>query len=120
MVWREPKDDCNDCYFCAVKTKSINRRNRNSLTYPNLDFAIGPVSHNEELPVPVFEGLPQLKYFLSGEEENVLIDSDKTLADSDFPQCLLSPQLFSQGELNDLAKNLNLSKKSSKLLAFKA
>ena len=71
MVWREPKDDCNHCYFCAVKTKSINWRNRNSLTYPNLDFGIGPVSHSEELPVPVFEGLPQLKSFLSSEEENV-------------------------------------------------
>ena len=33
MVWQEPKDDCNDCYFCAVKTKGINRKNRNCLTY---------------------------------------------------------------------------------------
>jgi len=117
MVWREPKDPCNDCYFCAVKTKGINRKNRNSLTYPNLNTAIRPVPHSEELPVPVSEGLPQLESSLSSEEEDISIDSDKTLADNDFPPSLLSSQLFSQGELNDLARDLNLSMESSELLA---
>ena len=54
MVWWEPKDHCNDCYFCAVKTKGINRKNRNSLTYPNLNSAMRPVPNSEELPVPCF------------------------------------------------------------------
>jgi len=57
----------------------------NSLTYPNLDSAIRPVPHSEELPVPVFEGLPQLESSLSSEEEDVSINSDNTLADNDFP-----------------------------------
>jgi len=100
-----------------VKTEGINRKNRNSLTYPNLDSAIRPVPYSEELPVPVFEGLPQLESPLSSEEEDVSIDSDNTLADNDFPPSLLSPQLFSQGELNDLARDLILSKESSELLA---
>jgi len=47
MVWREPKDHCNDCYFCAVKTEGINRKNSNSLTYPDVDSAIRPVPHTE-------------------------------------------------------------------------
>jgi len=117
IVWREPKDHCNDCYFCAVKTKDINRKNRNSLTYPDLDSAIRPIPHSEELPVPVFEGLRQLEFSLSSEEEDVSIDSDNTLANNDFPPSLLSPQLFSQGELNDLERDLNLSEESSELLA---
>ena len=117
MVWREPNDHCNDCYFCAVNTKGINRKKRNSLTYPNLDSAIRPVLHSEELPISVFEGLPQLESSLSSEEEDVLIDSDNTLADSDFLPSLLSPKLFFQGELHALAKDLNLSKESSELLA---
>jgi len=53
----------------------------NSLTYPNLDSAIRPVPHSEELPVPVFEGLPQLESSLSSEEDDV----SNTLADNDFP-----------------------------------
>jgi len=117
VVWREPKDHYNDCYFCAVKTKGINRNNRNSLTYPNLNSAIRPVPHIEELPAPVFESLPQLESSLSSEEEDVSIDSNNSLTDNDFPPSLLSPQLFSQGELNDMARDLNLSKESSEMLA---
>jgi len=117
MVWREPKDHSNDCYLCAVKSKGINRKNLNSVTYPNLDSAIRPVPHSKELPVPVFEGLQQLESSLSSEEEDVSIGSDSTLADNDFPPFLLSLQLFSQGELNELARDWNLSKESSELLS---
>jgi len=92
MVWREPKDHCNDCYFYAVKTKSINRKNRNSLTYSNLESAIRPVQHSEELPVPVLEGLPQLESSLSSEEEDVLTDSDNPLAGISFTLATLFPR----------------------------
>jgi len=67
------------------------------LKYPNLDSAIKPVPHSEELRVlvlPVPEGVPQLESSLSSEEEDVSIGSDNTVADNDFPPSLLSPQLF--------------------------
>ena len=86
------------------------------MTYTNLNFAFRPVPHSEELPVPVFKGLSQLESSLSSEED-ISIDSNNTLADNNFPPSLLSPQLFSQGDLNDLARDLNLSKESSELLA---
>ena len=53
MVWREPKNHFDDCCFCAVNTKEINRKNRNSLVYPNLESAIRPIPHCNEIPVPV-------------------------------------------------------------------
>ena len=117
MVWQEPKDHCSDCYFCGIKTKGINRKNRTSLTYPSLDSAIRPVPHSEQLPIPVFEGLPQLESALSSEDDLSSTDSETTIADNDFPSSLLPPLLFSQNELNDLARDLNLSKESSELLA---
>ena len=117
MVWREPKDHYSDCYFCEIKTKCINRKNRTSLTYPSLDSAIRPVPHSEELSIPVFEGLPQLESALSSEDNLSSTDSETTIAENDFPPSLLPPQLFSQNELNDLARDLNLSKESSELLA---
>ena len=109
MVWREPKDHYSDCYFCGIKTKGINRKNRTSLTYPSLDSAIRPVPPSEELPIPAFEGLPQLESALSSEDNLSSTDSETTIADNDFPPFLLPPQLFSQNELNDLARDLNLS-----------
>ena len=105
-----------DCYFCGIKTKGIHRKNRNSVSYPSLDSAIRPVPHSEELPVPVFEGLPQLEPTLSSEDDLSSTDAETTFADKDFTPSLLTPQLFSQ-ELNDLARDLNLSKESSELLA---
>ena len=117
MVWREPKDHYSDCYLCGIKTKGIKRKNRTSLTYPSLDSAIRPVPHSEELPIPVFEGLPQLESVLSSEDDLFSTNSETTIADNAFPPSLLLPQLFSQNELNDLARDLNLSKESSELLA---
>ena len=115
MVWREPKDHYNDCYFCGTKTKGINRKNRTSLTYPSLDLAIRPVPHSEELTIPVFKGLPQLESALSREDDLSSTDSETTIANNGFPSSLLPPQLFSQNELNDLARDLNLSKEFSEL-----
>ena len=117
MVWQEPKDRYCNCYFCGIKTKGINRKNRTSLTHPSLDSAIRPVPHSEELPIPVFEGLPQLESALSSEDDLSSTDSETTIADNDFPPSLLPPQLFSRNELNDLARDLNLSKEFSELLA---
>ena len=71
----------------------------------------------EELPISVFEGLPQLESALFSEDDLSFTDSETTTADNDFPPSLLPSQLFSQNELNDLARDLNLSKESSELLA---
>ena len=84
MRWREPKDHYSDCYFCGIKTKGINKKNRTSLTYLSLDSAIRPVPHSEELPIPVFEGLPQLESALSSEDDLSSTDSEYTIADNDF------------------------------------
>ena len=62
-VWREPKNHFDDCYAWV-----INRKNKKSLVYPNLESAIRPIPHCNEIPVPVFEGL--LKFELPGFEED--------------------------------------------------
>ena len=119
MVWREPKNHFDDCYFCAVNTKGINRKNRNSLIYPNLESAIRPIPHCSEIPVPVFKGLPELELPGSEEDKGSVLSTDSSEAtgsDAGFPPSSL-PRLFSQGELNDLTRDLNLSKESSELLA---
>ena len=108
----------DNCYFCAVNTKGINRKNRNSLVYPNLDSAIRPIPHCNKIPVPVFKGLPELQLPGSEEDQASVLSTDiseATVSDVGFPSSL--PQIFSQRELNNLTRNLNLSKESCELLA---
>ena len=67
----------------------------------------------------MFKGLPELELHGSEEDQAFLLStgsSEDTVSDVGFPPSLLS-QLFSQGKLNDLIKDLNLSKESSELLA---
>lgn len=53
MIWREPKNHIDDCYFCAVPPilEGVYQR-RKSIAYPSLASAIRPVPHDEALPIP--------------------------------------------------------------------
>ena len=103
--------------YCAVNTKGNNRK-KNPFVYPNRESAIRSIPHCNEIPVPVFKGLPELK--LPGSEEDKAFvlstgSSEDTASDVGFPPSLL--QFFSKEELNDLIGDLNLSKESSELPA---
>jgi len=78
MVWREPKSHFDDRYFSAVNTKGINRKNRNSLVYPNLESAIRPIPHCNEIPVPVFKGLPEFELPGSEEDQASVLSTDSS------------------------------------------
>jgi len=60
--------------------------------------------------------------YLSSERELISTDSDSTFANNVFPESFLSTQLFSYGEINDLAswqRVLDLYNKSSGLLGLR-
>lgn len=109
MVWREPRDHASDCYFCAINTTGINRKNRHSLQYPDLPSARRPVAHCEEIPVPAFTELPDSDDEATSADEGGYAEEEYKEQDG--------PQPFSQCELNDLVRDLSLSKTSSELLA---
>ena len=56
MVWREPTDHQNDCYFCMVHVTGINSRTLSNVEYPSIPSATRPVSNSNDLPVPIFQG----------------------------------------------------------------
>ena len=123
MVWREPTDHITNCYFCLVNTKGVGKRNRHKIIYPSIPSAIRPVPHSEELPPPVFNG------FDSSEDEGSEHDPEELKAceleqivseseDSTYEtEQSSAPQQFSQPELNDLVRDLGLSKKAAEILA---
>ena len=87
------------------------------MTYPDIPSAIRPVAHSDEIPVPVFAGLNEIN--------DDVISTTTSNTDEDEPTDVFQPSdadcdmpfLFSQAELNDLERNLYLSKMSAELLA---
>ncbi|KAL4131587.1 hypothetical protein QTP88_008880 [Uroleucon formosanum] len=98
MVWREQKNYYNDCYFY---------------------FAIRPVKHSASLPIPIppEEGLNlnikmECDQDSSDHHHECPEDADYT---PDKDKSYL--QTFSQDELNDLIRDLSLSKEKAEFLA---
>ena len=52
MVWREPRNHADDCYFCLTNINGFNASSRKKIKYPNLRSAMRPVPHSDDLPVP--------------------------------------------------------------------
>ena len=118
MIWREPKDYFQDCYFCLVNVKGFSSKHRSKITYPNIDSALRPVPHDPSMPAPV----PPEDALASLSDEAVFDDghssgpSDSTGSEYESEENL-KPILFSQEQLNDLIRDLALSKQKSELLA---
>ena len=112
MVWREGRDHVTDCYFCMTNLDGINRNNKQHVKYPDVPSAMKPVPHGPEIPIPAppdkLESLSD-----SGEDVDEMDDASATYeptADADKPKPL------KQAELNDLTRDLCLSKESAQLL----
>ncbi len=113
MMWREGKDHTTDCYFCLTNLKGFNRKNKHHVKYPDVPSVTKPLPHSSNLPVP---------------EPNVTIDTEPTSdsqssaaaeRDSYMPEEeeeVHQPKPLNQAQLNDLTRDLNLSKESAQLL----
>lgn len=117
MVWREQRDHVTDCYFCLTNVSGFSSKNKKAIEYPNLSSAMRPVQHDESLPVPKAPDT----FSLDEADEDAAIDHTGTTAatdsDSDFEPCVSSePHLITQSELNDLVRDLGLSKSKAELL----
>ena len=118
MVWRVPKNHVDDCYFCSINVTGVNKMKRKTLSYKSFPSAIRPVAHCTDIPIPEFNKLPDLFIDEHSDEEQhdykELTDVDDD--DKDF-SCSSTPVLFDQQNLNDLIRDLSLSKESSEVLA---
>jgi hypothetical protein len=52
MVWREPNDCLNDCYFCMTKITGVSRFSMHKMKYPNTPFVLRPVPDDDSMPLP--------------------------------------------------------------------
>ena len=113
MVWREPSNHTNDCYFCLVPPLSgdITKQKKSRIVYPNIPSALRPVPHGEGLPIPELPAEYSLDS--SDDEEGEPTSSppgSSACSDPDF-HCGASsaPHIITQEELNDLVRDLDLT-----------
>ena len=118
MVWREPTNHVDDCYFCSINMTGVNKKKRQYLNYKCFPSAIWPVAHSTDITNPEFNKFPDL--FIddhSDEEQHDYKDlTDVDDENEDFA-CSSTPVLFDQQNLIDLIKDLSLSNESSEVLA---
>ena len=112
MIWREQHDHVTDCYFCAFSIKGISDKNRKQIVYPSLLSAIRPVVHSLELPVPVPPTTISSPDTNSNESSSDDVDTSYEPSDASS-----APHIITTGELNDLVRDLQLTKNQSELLA---
>ena len=117
MVWREPTGHVSDCYFCLTSSTGVTTKSKHIVQYPDLPSVTRPVPHSAGLPVPK----PPTNMTLSDSElsdeyisqANNNMDCDPTFAGA----CSSNePHLLTQGDLNDIVRDMNLSKKHVELL----
>ena len=120
MVWREPRNHADDCYFCSTNITGFNAHSRKKIEYPNLRSAMRPVPHSDDLPVPT----PPINKDLSSSVEEMpsrensaesipLEDTESTYSGTSGNE----PQWITQEDLNDHARDLYLLKQQSEFLA---
>jgi hypothetical protein len=52
MIWREPKNHSDDCYFLCFDVKGYKSKNKKVIFYRNIPSALRPIVHGPEVPVP--------------------------------------------------------------------
>jgi hypothetical protein len=108
MIWREPKNHSDDCYFCTCQIKGHNKKSIKNIYYPNIHSAIRPIPHDSDVPIPptptVIANICQVS------------ESNDSNEESSEPGEYNDRCYFNQEELNDLVRDLNLNKEESELL----
>ena len=104
IVWHEHKNHFNDCYFCMTNIIGFTKKNKSMITYPNWESARKLVPHDET----------DMTNTSSYEESSS--DTDSGEGDMYFLDTGNSPHLLGQAELNDLVRDLELTKEKAELL----
>jgi len=121
MVWRVPTNHSTDCYFCMMPPikNGMSMKKKSTLVYPNIPSAIRPVPHGDGLPVPE---PPDNLAMYSDNEHSVSSNSEEqqpsASRDADYtPSTDSFHHMITEGELNDLIRDLKLPKNKAELLA---
>ena len=121
MVWRVPSNHSIDCYFCMVPPiqNGMYMKKKSTLVYPNIPSSMRPVPQGDVLPVPE---PPDNFAMYSDDESSVSPNSEEqqpsTSRDADYlPSTDSSNHKITEGELNDLLRDVERPKNKAEFLA---
>ena len=113
MVWRDQSDHVTDCYFCMMNIKGFFRINKSS---PVCRSAIKPVPHDPDLPVPPPPNEKEDTLSVDeGASTSTESEEDRIESDPSFKH-YSAPFLINQERLNDLVRDLYLTKENAEVL----
>jgi len=115
MVWRVPSNHGTDCYFSIMPPIQVgmSMKKKSTLAYPNIPSVIRPVPHGEALPVPE----PPDNFAMYFDDEVSVSSNNKEQQPSasrvadNLPSTDFSNYKVTEGELNDLIRDLKLPKR---------
>ena len=99
--------------------KGYSPKNIHFIQYPNLDSALRPILHSNQIPVPTFIHLPQIDDEDSASSSDISQDQQEDI-DSEFQMSgssLDRRSPFNQLQCHELVIDLPLPKHSAKMLA---
>ena len=114
-IWREPTNHTNDCYFCMVDpSKRRTAKKASAIVYSSILSSIAPVPHSDQLPVPI----PTRCQDSVSADESITDEDDITIDDYVLNSNLekIKPYYPNQQDLNDLIRDLDLTKSNAELL----
>ncbi|KAJ8668086.1 hypothetical protein QAD02_009749 [Eretmocerus hayati] len=114
MIWTRPSNLPEDCYFCNCLTEGYNCHNHKLIEYPDHTSSQRPRPHNSDLPIPPAPWIQREDDCEDSDSGNGTIDFVDPVEDSDLAP--RTPKLYDQESLNDLVRDLGLTKADAELL----
>ena len=111
-IWREPINHQDNCYFCMVDISKYKKtKGRKKFVHSSIPSSIAPVNHGAELPIPQPLTTQAISSTSSKDDDaDFEVDTNCSSKDPHFPN---------QDELDDLSRNLDLTKAKAEILSFR-
>lgn len=53
MIWKEPNNHINDCYFCSINISGFIAKTKRKIVYPECSSAKRPLPYCDNFPIPI-------------------------------------------------------------------
>jgi len=117
MVWSEPQNHENDCYFCMTVTKGFTKKNKKKIKYPIITSARRLVLSGNDTPTLCINSKEIVDDEIASSQ--ITIPSSSIVSTMQpMSSCTSTSELhlITQSDLNDLVRDLGLSKLKAQLL----